>query len=101
MMKPSRRKWHLILSKLKKVSVTCGVSCGQSKNQPFCDGSHQGTEFAPVAFVAEGNGHHEFVRLQKNRRCAPLRWLSFVILTTKMHVISGTYGMYLSSEKGH
>ncbi len=22
-------------------------ACGQSKNQPFCDGSHQGTEFVP------------------------------------------------------
>lgn len=28
-------------------------SCGQSKNQPFCDGSHKGTEFTPVAFTAE------------------------------------------------
>ena len=25
-------------------------SCGQSQNQPFCDGAHQGTEFAPQAF---------------------------------------------------
>lgn len=22
-------------------------ACGQSNNQPFCDGSHQGTEFVP------------------------------------------------------
>jgi CDGSH-type Zn-finger protein len=28
-------------------------SCGRSKTQPFCDGSHQGTEFAPVEFKAE------------------------------------------------
>ena len=28
-------------------------SCGRSKNQPFCDGSHQGTTFEPVAFKAE------------------------------------------------
>lgn len=27
--------------------------CGRSKNQPFCDGSHQGTGFEPVAFTAE------------------------------------------------
>ncbi|MEL6838809.1 MAG: CDGSH iron-sulfur domain-containing protein [Pseudomonadota bacterium] len=27
-------------------------SCGQSSNQPFCDGSHKGTEFAPVKFEA-------------------------------------------------
>ncbi len=24
--------------------------CGRSKNQPFCDGSHKGTEFSPKAF---------------------------------------------------
>ena len=23
-------------------------ACGQSKNQPFCDGSHKGTDFTPV-----------------------------------------------------
>jgi CDGSH-type Zn-finger protein len=23
-------------------------SCGKSNNQPFCDGSHQGSEFSPV-----------------------------------------------------
>lgn len=25
-------------------------SCGKSKNQPFCDGSHKGSEFNPVKF---------------------------------------------------
>ncbi len=25
-------------------------SCGKSNTQPFCDGSHQGTEFVPLAF---------------------------------------------------
>ncbi|MFT5810838.1 MAG: CDGSH-type Zn-finger protein [Rubritalea sp.] len=28
-------------------------ACGRSKNQPFCDGSHKGTEFQPIAFTAE------------------------------------------------
>ncbi|MEM7621164.1 MAG: CDGSH iron-sulfur domain-containing protein [Pseudomonadota bacterium] len=28
-------------------------SCGLSKKQPFCDGSHTGTGLAPVAFTAE------------------------------------------------
>ena len=30
-------------------------SCGQSKNQPFCDMSHRGTEFKPIKFTAEEN----------------------------------------------
>ncbi len=25
-------------------------ACGRSKNQPFCDGSHEGTGFEPVVF---------------------------------------------------
>ncbi|MGR2804747.1 glutamate synthase-related protein [Vibrio harveyi] len=27
--------------------------CGRSKNQPYCDGSHAGTDFKPMSFVAE------------------------------------------------
>ena len=27
-------------------------ACGKSENQPFCDGSHQGTDFLPSKFVA-------------------------------------------------
>ena len=28
-------------------------ACGRSKNQPFCDGSHRGTNTTPVGFTAE------------------------------------------------
>lgn len=31
-------------------------ACGQSKNQPFCDGSHKGSAFAPKRFTAEKDG---------------------------------------------
>lgn len=31
-------------------------ACGRSKNQPFCDGSHEGTGFTPVAFAPEKSG---------------------------------------------
>jgi len=27
--------------------------CGKSNNQPFCDGSHEGTSFEPMSFTAE------------------------------------------------
>lgn len=30
--------------------------CGQSKKQPFCDGSHSGTSFEPLKFTAEKTG---------------------------------------------
>ena len=28
-------------------------ACGQSKNQPFCDGSHKGSSFTPVQYKAD------------------------------------------------
>ncbi|MCC5843739.1 MAG: CDGSH iron-sulfur domain-containing protein [Verrucomicrobia bacterium] len=31
-------------------------TCGQSKNQPFCDGAHAGTDFKPKSFMAEETG---------------------------------------------
>ena len=31
-------------------------SCGKSKNQPFCDGSHQGTDFSPVEVKIDKQG---------------------------------------------
>lgn len=34
-----------------KIYAWC--TCGNSTNQPFCDGAHSGTEFAPKVFKAE------------------------------------------------
>ena len=31
-------------------------ACGKSKSQPFCDGSHAGTNIQPKNFVAEKDG---------------------------------------------
>lgn len=28
-------------------------SCGRSRNQPFCDGSHAGTDFTPLRFEVQ------------------------------------------------
>jgi len=27
--------------------------CGKSQKQPYCDGSHQGTDFTPMSFTLE------------------------------------------------
>ena len=40
-----------------KIEVEIGTkyywcSCGLSKSQPFCDGSHSGTNFSPVEYIA-------------------------------------------------
>ena len=31
-------------------------SCGRSAKQPFCDGSHKGTDFAPQEYAADKDG---------------------------------------------
>lgn len=41
---------------LKKGQEYYFCSCGRSSSQPFCDGSHAGTEFEPCTFVAENDG---------------------------------------------
>ncbi|GMG88745.1 CDGSH iron-sulfur domain-containing protein [Biformimicrobium ophioploci] len=48
-------------SKPVKVSLSKGdeyyfCTCGRSKSQPFCDGSHAGTKFTPKVIVAEEDG---------------------------------------------
>ncbi|GAM71332.1 glutamate synthase [Vibrio sp. JCM 19236] len=50
-----------------KVELTKGqeyyfCTCGLSKNQPFCDGSHASTDFKPKSFVAEQDGDNYLCR---------------------------------------
>lgn len=35
-------------------------TCGRSTNQPFCDGKHVGTAFAPLAYTPEQTGKEYF-----------------------------------------
>ncbi|MEA3411001.1 MAG: thiamine pyrophosphate-binding protein [Pseudomonadota bacterium] len=45
--------------------------CGRSKKQPFCDGSHRGTGFAPVEFTAEREDTWYFCQCKRTGK-APL-----------------------------
>ena len=45
-------------------------ACGQSKNQPFCDGSHKGSEFTPVEYKADASKTIWFCGC-KNTKTAP------------------------------
>ncbi|MBT2968280.1 MAG: glutamate synthase [gamma proteobacterium symbiont of Ctena orbiculata] len=42
-------------------------ACGRSSNQPFCDGSHQGTGIEPLGFQAEKNGEAWLCRCKQTK----------------------------------
>ncbi|HJW42477.1 MAG TPA: CDGSH iron-sulfur domain-containing protein [Rhizomicrobium sp.] len=46
-------------------------ACGQSKNQPFCDGSHKGGPFAPREYKADASKTVWFCGC-KHSKAAPL-----------------------------
>ena len=46
-------------------------ACGKSARQPFCDGSHKGSDFAPVKYIAEASKKVFFCGC-KNTGNAPL-----------------------------
>ena len=42
-------------------------ACGKSQKQPFCDGSHQGTDFTPEKYTAEKAGKVFFCGCKKSQ----------------------------------
>ena len=38
---------------LKKGETYHWCTCGKTADEPFCDGSHEGSEFTPLAFTAD------------------------------------------------
>ena len=46
-------------------------ACGRSKNQPFCDGTHQGSEFNPVQFTPDKASQVYFCAC-KNTKSQPM-----------------------------
>ena len=62
----------IALNKPQKVSLKKGEEyyfcvCGRSSNQPFCDGSHKGTDFEPVEYVAEDDVMVAFCGCKRSR----------------------------------
>lgn len=49
-----------------KVVYWC--ACGKSDNQPFCNGSHVGSEFTPVEFIPEKSGKYYLCGCKKTGR---------------------------------
>ena len=46
-------------------------ACGKSARQPFCDGSHKGSEFSPKPYKAEKDGTAWFCGC-KQSKAAPM-----------------------------
>ena len=43
-------------------------ACGQSQKQPFCDGSHKDTGFAPIKYTAEADRKAFFCGCKQSAR---------------------------------
>jgi CDGSH-type Zn-finger protein len=50
----TQRAPYIVKVEAGKTYVWC--SCGLSTKQPWCDGSHKGTTFKPISFVAPISG---------------------------------------------
>ena len=53
MIKGQRAGEGAIVIKVEQGKSYYWCSCGMSTKQPFCDGSHKGTEFKPIAFKSD------------------------------------------------
>ncbi len=53
---PRIAKYKPYYYELKKDRAYNWCSCGLSQRQPFCDGSHQGTGFEPIRYIAREEG---------------------------------------------
>ncbi len=54
--KPKICKYGSIRVEVEKGKKYMWCACGLSAKQPFCDGSHHCTQFAPIAYIAEKDG---------------------------------------------
>ncbi len=61
----ARPKPFLVSVKAGRTYYWC--ACGRSSKQPFCDGSHQGTSFNPVAYLATADEERLFCGCKHTR----------------------------------
>jgi thiamine pyrophosphate-dependent acetolactate synthase large subunit-like protein/nitrite reductase/ring-hydroxylating ferredoxin subunit len=52
---------------LKEGETVYWCTCGRSKNQPLCDGSHAGTDFTPQEWTAEKDGKYFFCQCKRTQ----------------------------------
>lgn len=50
--KPTIAVKHSIKKEVKAGETYYWCACGNSATQPFCDGSHKGTNFSPISYHA-------------------------------------------------
>jgi CDGSH-type Zn-finger protein len=60
-------------------------TCGRSAKQPFCDGSHKGTDFVPQKFTAE-----------EDREA----WLCYCKQTSNVPFCDGTHKQFENNQVG-
>lgn len=60
------RKPRLVTLEAGKKYFWC--CCGRSSRQPYCDGSHRGTGFEPLAFTAESDGDYLLCACKQTRK---------------------------------
>ncbi len=53
---------------LKEGETVYWCSCGRSQSQPFCDGSHEDTEFSPVVFTAPKDDDYYFCTCKRTKK---------------------------------
>jgi CDGSH iron-sulfur domain-containing protein 3 len=53
MNKPARAANGPFAAEVEAGKIYFWCACGQSQKQPFCDGTHKGSEFTPLKFTAK------------------------------------------------
>ena len=65
-------------------------TCGRSKNQPYCDGSHRRTGFEPLAFTPGSDSNRDWLSLRIGPTDVP-GTLTFIEEKWKQHSLGGLF----------